>query len=102
MSNKGSPWDNPFGGMFDINRDGKESLAEQWLAYQVSKECTKESSPNDEAPRSSALNFDFDDDDSDDSSWRDYCDDNDYGIDPEDYDTEEEYEKAIEEAENGW
>lgn len=26
----------PFGGLFDLNRDGRESLSEQWLAYRMS------------------------------------------------------------------
>jgi len=34
-----------------------------------------------------------------DDDWRMYADDNDYDIDPEDYETEEEYQDAIEEAE---
>jgi len=29
---KSSRQNNPFGGLFDWNRDGKESLSEQWLA----------------------------------------------------------------------
>lgn len=42
MSKKGSFWDNPFGGMFDFNGDGKEDLGEQWIAMQIFDECTKE------------------------------------------------------------
>lgn len=34
--------DNPFGGAFDFNRDGKEDLAELWVAYKIYEECTKE------------------------------------------------------------
>jgi len=37
--------------------------------------------------------------DSDDDTWRLYCEDGaKYDLDPEDYDTEEEYEEALEEA----
>ena len=32
---KRSAKNNPFGGFFDWNRDGKEGLGEQWLAYQI-------------------------------------------------------------------
>ena len=36
--------------------------------------------------------------------WRDYCDDEglDYDVDPEDFETEEEYNKAVYEAKYGW
>ena len=43
------------------------------------------------------------DDDEEDCAWRDFCEDgSDYGISPEDYETEEEYEEALEEARYGW
>lgn len=35
-------FENPFGGMFDINGDGKEDLGEQWLGFMVINECLKE------------------------------------------------------------
>lgn len=38
---KRSANNNPFGGFFDWNRDGKEGLGEQWLAYQIFEECNK-------------------------------------------------------------
>lgn len=38
-----------------------------------------------------------------DNSWRDFCEDGDeYGVDPEDYDSEEEYEEALTEAKYSW
>lgn len=33
----GSFWDNPFGGLFDFNHDGKEDFGEQWLAFKMMK-----------------------------------------------------------------
>ncbi len=42
-------------------------------------------------------------DDNDDGEWRIFCDDgSEYGLDPEDYDTEEEYEEALAEAKVAW
>lgn len=35
-------------GPFDFNRDGKVSLGEQWIAYQIFLECTKEEKPQDD------------------------------------------------------
>ena len=38
-----------------------------------------------------------------DDSWRDYCEDgSEYDIDPDDYETEGEYEEAIQEAKDSW
>lgn len=94
MSKKGSFWDNPFGGLFDFNRDGKEDLGEQWLAYKMFEEATK--TEDDEIDP-------IFDDDYDDHSWRQFCDDgSEYGIDPEDYETEEDYNEALEEAKHAW
>lgn len=42
MDKKGSFWDNPFGGMFDFDGDGKEDLGEQWIAMKIFEECTGE------------------------------------------------------------
>ncbi|MCC8067090.1 MAG: hypothetical protein LIO94_08325 [Clostridiales bacterium] len=33
---------NPFGGLFDFNRDGKTDFGKQWLAMKIFEECTKE------------------------------------------------------------
>lgn len=41
--------------------------------------------------------------DNDNGEWRIFCEDgSEYGLDPEDYDTEEEYEEALEEAKYEW
>ncbi|MCD8054944.1 MAG: hypothetical protein LUF00_13120 [Lachnospiraceae bacterium] len=99
---KGSIWDNPFGGLFDFNHDGKEDFGEQWLAMKIFQECTKEG-PADEdfsdpVGHLSSAQQDFEDAE-DECDWRISCEDGfDVGIDPEDYETEEEYEEALENA----
>lgn len=40
--NKGGFMDNPFGGFFDFDGDGKEDLGELWIAYQIFCECTEQ------------------------------------------------------------
>lgn len=102
---KGGFWDNPFGGMFDFNRDGKEDLGEQWIALQIFEECTKEEEQQCHDDLSDDMYYsDMDEDNgSVDTSWRDDCEDgSDLGIDPEDYQTEEDYEEALAEARNAW
>ena len=94
MGKKRSFWDNPFGGLFDFNHDGKEDLAERWLAFKIFEECTKK----EETPCSFAEECSYSPTD---VSWRDDCEDgSEYGLDPEDYDTEEEYEEALLEAQD--
>lgn len=79
-------FDNPFGGLFDFNKDGKEDLGEQWIAYKIFEESTKSTESDNE-----------------DYGWRRFCEDGfEFGIDPEDYETEEEYNEALEEAKYGW
>lgn len=89
-----------FGGLFDFNGDGKTTWDEEFLAYKIFEECAKEEDDSDS-------DFDsdlFDDtDDSDKYEWRIFCEDGtEYGIYPEDYETEEEYEDALNEAKYGW
>ena len=80
-------------GLFDFDGDGKTSLGEQWIAYNIFKECTKEDDDDD--------SYLYDDEE--DYSWRDFCDDgSEYGISPEDYEEEWEYEEALEEAKYAW
>ncbi len=90
------------GGFFDFNCDGKESIFEKALAYKMFEECMKEDEQEMDDDDDSFYDHDFhyndDDYDYDDDDWRDYCDDADeYGLDPYDYDTLEEYEEAKEE-----
>lgn len=109
MSEKRSIWNNPFGGLFDFNRDGKESLGELWLAQKIFEECMKDEEEDgdfaddfcdDELSDYDNLS-DSDDlydneEESDEYEWRDFCEDGtEYGIDPEDYETEEEFREVL-------
>lgn len=96
---KTSIWDNPFGGVFDFNRDGREDLFEQWVASKSYEQWTTSHS-NSHGNYSSDCFYPLStDDDTEDTSWRDFCEDGmDYDLDPDDYDTEEEYEDALKEA----
>ena len=63
----------------DFDGDGESDLGERWSALQVFQECDEE------------------------HAWRDNCEDgSEYDLDPEDYETEEEYEEALEEEKYGW
>lgn len=101
---KGSFWDNPFGGIFDFNGDGKEDFGEQWLAYKIFEECTKEEESHHDYSSDYIDHSIFGDDNDDvDTSWREFCEDgSDFDLDPEDYETEEEYEEALREAQTAW
>jgi hypothetical protein len=99
VSKKGGFWDNPFGGMFDFNGDGKEDFGEQFIGFKIFEECTKEDNDNDDY--SSDIDFGFSP--TKDYSWRQYVE-VDYllGIFPENYETEEEYLEAFNEAKYAW
>ena len=63
----------------DFDGDGESDLGERWSALQIFQECEEE------------------------NAWRENCEDgSEYGLDPEDYETEEEYEEALEEEKYGW
>ncbi len=63
----------------DFDGDGESDLGERWSALQVFQECEEE------------------------HAWRETCEDgSEFGLDPEDYETEEEYEEALEEEKYGW
>lgn len=99
---KGSFWDNPFGGIFDFNRNGKEEFSELWIAQKVFEDCTKEEGNDfsDDYIYHSILD---EDGPSVDISWRDYCEDgSEFDLDPEDYESEDEYSDALEEARGAW
>ncbi|MCI6771200.1 MAG: hypothetical protein MR567_04450 [Oscillospiraceae bacterium] len=90
-----------FDDLFDFNGDGKTTWDEEYLAFKMFEECIKEQEED--------LNDDFDSDLSDDAGgseryeWRLYCEDGtEFGVDPEDYATEEEYAQALNEAKYGW
>ena len=103
-------FDDLFNSPFDFNGDGKVSLDEEWIAFNIMQECMKED-------KSTSGSFfaddDYEDEDDDidlfcseedddtvlDTSWRDFCEDgSEYFIYPEDYDTEEDYIEALETA----
>ncbi len=42
MSKNSSFWDNPFGGLFDFDGNGKEDVFEQFLGFKFFEECSKE------------------------------------------------------------
>ncbi len=80
-------FDNIFGGMFDFNKDGKTSIGESFIGYNIMNEVMKDDDDSD--ADLSGLGYD----------WRDDCEEGyDYGIDPYDYDTLCEYQEAVEEA----
>lgn len=101
---KGSFWNNPFGGMFDFNRDGKEDFGELWIAQKIFEECTKEEKSHHDYSSDYIYHSVLDDDDDAiDTSWREFCEDgSDVLIDPEDYETEDEYNEALQEARSAW
>lgn len=98
----GSAGDSPVGGMFDFNRDGKVDFGEQWLAFKIFEECTgEEKSRHDYS--SAWIHHSVLNDDAPDTSWREFCEDSsDVFIDSEDYETEDEYNEALQEARSAW
>ena len=76
-----------FNSIFDFNGDGITDIGEQFLAYKIFEECTKEDE------------HDYEEE----YSWRNHCEDgSDFGIDPENYEFEWEYEEALNEAKYAW
>lgn len=89
----------PWGGIFDFNFDGKTSWDEQALGYMIINECMKEDSDDDDSSFSGAGIFSG----GSDHSWRQLYDyDYETGIDPDDYETEEEYQEALNTAKTAW
>lgn len=99
----------PFGGMFDFNGDGKTDFGEQWVGYMIINDCMKEEEKQSSyrpsfssysVPSSGVRAGTYDAVESvEDDSWRLFCEDgSEYGIDPYDYDSEEDYIDALEEA----
>lgn len=79
-------WDD----MFDFNGDGSIDLGEALIGYKVVNDAL-------DNLRGDADLYDEDDD------WRDFCEDgSDYDLDPQDFSSEEEYEKALEQAREAW
>lgn len=89
----------PFGGMFDFNRDGKTDFGEQWLGYKIINDCMKEETKDTYSGSSSF----FDSSDDTDDDWRLFCEDgSEYDLDPEDYASEYDYEEALAQAKVAW
>ena len=89
----------PWGGIFDFNFDGKTSWDEQTLGLMIINECMKEDSDDDGSSFSGSGIFSS----GADHSWRSLYDyDVDTGIDPEDYETEDEYLEALNTARTAW
>lgn len=87
----------PFGGLFDFNGDGKTDLGEQWIGHMIINECMKEDKED------TYSGTPFFGSSSADVSWRLYCEDgSEYGLDPEDFSSEFEYEEALAQAKVAW
>ncbi|WMJ22901.1 hypothetical protein RBG61_13050 [Paludicola sp. MB14-C6] len=90
-----------FGGVFDFNGDGKTTLDEVFIASKFFEKTTKEDNETDDISFDNDL--DFSSNASENNEWQDFCDDSEeLGISPEDYETEDEYNEALEEAEYAW
>lgn len=84
------------GGLFDFNKDGKTDFGEALVGNMIINDCMNDN--NEESEYSSMDNnktlYDKLDD-----NWKLYCEDGSaYGIAPNDYDLEEDYIEALEEA----
>lgn len=89
----------PWGGIFDFNFDGKTSWDEQALGLMIINECMKEDSDDDDSSFVSSGIFSS----GADHSWRSLYDyDIETGIDPNDYETEDEYLEVLNAAKTAW
>ena len=89
----------PLGGIFDFNFDGKTSWDEQALGLMIINECMKEDSDDDDSSFVSSGIFSS----GADHSWRSLYDyDVETGIDPNDYETEDEYLEVLNAAKTAW
>lgn len=80
---------NPFGELFDFDKNGKTDFGEMWIAYNIYQDVMNDS------PLATTI-FPS-------QSWYDSCDDDfEYDVYPEDYETEEEYNEALEDAKYMW
>ena len=89
----------PWGGIFDFNFDGKTSWDEQAFGLMIINECMKEDSDDDDSSFVSSGIFSS----GADHSWRSLYDyDVETGIDPNDYETEDEYLEVLNAAKTAW
>lgn len=80
--------------LFDLDENGKIEVEKGLVGMKITHRIEREIS----------IDFsDSDDLDESDTSWRDSCEDgSEYDVDPEDYDDEEEYLEALNEAKYEW
>lgn len=81
-----------FNKMFDMNHDGKLDAGEQFLEFMMFNEMMKEENQ-------SVDDWGFGADDDSGSDWQESAEENILGIDPYDFDSEEEYNDAVAEKE---
>ncbi len=85
----------PFGGMFDFNGDGKTDFGESWIGHMIINDCMK----NEEDDSTYSDTSSFFGGTTDDNDWRLFCEDGSaYGVVPEYYDSQFDYEEALAEA----
>ena len=85
-----------FGKVFDFNGDGNLNAAEQAAEFAFLEELTKEESEEDSG-LSITVDISIGSDADEDDEWRDKYYGDDSGVEPDEYDTEEEYLEAVEE-----
>ncbi len=91
-----------FGWMFDMDGDGEEDLGKQWLGFQIMDDIMSEDGADKDAEDFGAAAFDIPYA-SPVEPWRLTCEDGlEYGVDLDDYETEEEYQDALKEAKDSW
>ena len=82
-----------FGGWFDFNGDGKTTWEEEYIAIRHFEEWSKKNKNRKWISFGAYKKY----------KWRDTCEhDWEFDIDPEDYETKDEYDEALEEAKYSW
>ncbi|MEG2839319.1 MAG: hypothetical protein RR892_06800 [Lachnospiraceae bacterium] len=100
MGKSGKDNKKPDGGLFDFNKDGKTTWIEKTIAFKMFEKFQKENEDADLDDLLLDCDLDFD---SDTYEWRISCaDGSEFGVDPEDYETEEEYNEALAEEQYAW
>ena len=87
------------GKMFDFNGDGNLDAAEQAAEFAFLEELTKKDSEedSDDSGLSITIDISIGSDADEEDEWRDKYYGDDSGVEPDEYDTEEEYLEAVEE-----
>lgn len=85
-----------FGGLFDFNGDGKTSWDEEYIAYRIFEECTKDDNSSGGSYGSYGSDYSGSYGNYNRYEWRESCEDGtEFGVDPEDYETAKEYWEAL-------